>query len=370
MLSRDIRNLVGRAGRAGSSTKGLVICANPNQWDDILPVATGQPGEIVRGAMHELLERLQNAMRQNGRPLTNLVLESNHPLFPLVDGIDANLMELLHEEIGAEQYGEIAASLAAETFAARQLDATGQRLLSEVFRLRADRIVELRSAGHARWVRETGARVRLVDSVIDDLAPKLSDWDTIESPLDPRLLDAVLEWAYKQRDFERDLLEAFRSDVPPPIAEVRQVAAAWIAGPSFAEIARELGYEIDTLLRIQSSVIAHALMTLVEQGIALLTYHMADTDRVLSPAVLNLPDHLRFGVPTAAARSMMATGMRHRRAAVALGNEPAMTSAENFFRAPYEVAQELLEDEQHWRATLGDFVFTRTVRDVRPRTTG
>jgi replicative superfamily II helicase len=71
MLSRDIRNLVGRAGRAGSSTRGLVICANPNQWDDILPVATGQPGEIVQGALHELLGRLHNAMQRNGLRLTN-----------------------------------------------------------------------------------------------------------------------------------------------------------------------------------------------------------------------------------------------------------------------------------------------------------
>src|ERR1035437_360452 len=31
LLTRDIKNLVGRAGRAGSTTKGLVICTNENQ---------------------------------------------------------------------------------------------------------------------------------------------------------------------------------------------------------------------------------------------------------------------------------------------------------------------------------------------------
>jgi hypothetical protein len=32
MLSRDIKKLVGRAGRAGATTKGLVICANADDW--------------------------------------------------------------------------------------------------------------------------------------------------------------------------------------------------------------------------------------------------------------------------------------------------------------------------------------------------
>ncbi|WP_028478333.1 helicase-related protein [Nocardia sp. CNY236] len=45
MLARDIKNLVGRAGRAGSSTRGLIICANPNQWPIIRPVAAGTSHE-------------------------------------------------------------------------------------------------------------------------------------------------------------------------------------------------------------------------------------------------------------------------------------------------------------------------------------
>jgi Lhr-like helicase len=49
MLAREIRNLVGRAGRAGSATKGLVICANENQWGVLARVADGAPGEPVVG---------------------------------------------------------------------------------------------------------------------------------------------------------------------------------------------------------------------------------------------------------------------------------------------------------------------------------
>lgn len=68
MLARDIKNLVGRAGRAGSNTKGLVICANEKQWPNVAAVAKHAPGEPVRGALRELMTRLRNALASANRP--------------------------------------------------------------------------------------------------------------------------------------------------------------------------------------------------------------------------------------------------------------------------------------------------------------
>jgi helicase len=50
LLSRDIKNLVGRAGRAGVTTKGLVICANDDQWPAVERVAMEEPGENMVSA--------------------------------------------------------------------------------------------------------------------------------------------------------------------------------------------------------------------------------------------------------------------------------------------------------------------------------
>ncbi|RQX00501.1 DEAD/DEAH box helicase [Micromonospora inaquosa] len=364
MFARDIRNLVGRAGRAGSSTKGLVICANPRQWPTIRPVAAGQPGEDVHGALRELIGRLQEALRRDGRSLSNPALEASPGLYPLVDGIDATLIELIQDELGDERFTEVAASLGAETFAAQQIDAAGQRLLTDVFTLRAQHITGLRATNRLAWVRETGAKARLLDSVVDQLAPSLADWENIDSPLNMQLLDALLAWAYAQPDFLDTLRGAYRSDDPPAVADLRALIHAWMAGKSFAEIAHELNSDIDTLLRVHASVVAHAFTTLVEQGISLLERYLADDERSLATAVVNLASYLRFGVATSAARAMMASGMRHRRAAVALGNDPAMALSANLLLAPYEVARLLLQDEQRWRDQLGEFVYRRTVEDV------
>ncbi|WP_328324424.1 DEAD/DEAH box helicase [Kribbella sp. NBC_00382] len=368
MLARDIRNLAGRAERAGSSTKGLVICANPNDWPAVLPVATGEPGENVHGALHRLLGIVQNAVRQNGINLTNRVLEANAIVYPLVDGIDATLVELLHDELGDDEFQELASSLAVGTFAARQLDEAGQVMLSNVFALRAGQVAELRAGGRLGWIRETGARVRLVDSVVDDLVPSFSRWDEVESPLDEELLEVMVSWAYKQRDFERDVLAAYRMQDLPPATDISRLVRAWIEGRTFSEMAQNLNYEIDALLRVHSQVVSYAFTTLVEQATALLGRYLADIGIELAEAVVDLPEYLRFGVPTPAAKTMLAAGIRHRRAAVELGNDPSMSSPENALRSPSDLARELLEDEDRWRGLLGDFVYQRTRSDVAQRT--
>lgn len=370
MLARDIKNLVGRAGRAGSSTKGLVICANPSQWDAIAPVASDQPGENVHGALRLLLGRLQGAVLR-GTQLSDNLLEGAVDLFPLTDGVDSTLLELLHDDIGDDEFRDLAATLAVHTFAAQQVDHSTRDLLSEVFTMRADRLTGLRRNGRLGWIRETGARARLVDSVIGDLATLLDNWDGIESPLDDELLDAFVTWAYRQPDFQRDLQEVFQEKellppqrLPDPAA-VREIVQRWIAGETLADISGATGRTVDRVLRIHGSIISYSLATLVEQAVALLHQYFVDAGFAISDAVASLPEYLRFGVPTPAARSLMASGVRHRRAAVVLGGHPDMTSEENLLSDPREVAFRILSrNTLDYRLRFGDFVYNRTVADL------
>ncbi|GLY69701.1 hypothetical protein [Amycolatopsis taiwanensis] len=334
------------------------------------PVASGQPGEDVHGALRSLVEQLQEAIRQNGVQLSNELLEGEAALYSLTDGADSTLLELLHDDVGDEQFRDIAATLAAHTFAAQQLDQRAQDLLAEVFTMRATRLSGLRASGRLTWVRETGARARLVDSVVADLAPLLDNWDTVESPLDYDLLNAFLTWVYRQPDFRQDLQEAFPvedlvlPDNLPETDAVFNIVRQWIAGDSFADIAAATNRTVDGVLRIHGSVISYSLATLVEQAVAVLQRYLADTDLEVSRAVASLPEYLRFGVATPAARTLMANGLRHRRAAVLLGEHPAMTDLHNVLREPRDIARDILATEDGWQDRLGQFVFDRTVQDL------
>ncbi len=370
LLSRDIKNLVGRAGRAGATTKGLVICANAQQWPQVEQVARQVPGEPVRGALRSLIEALRNALAAQNVTLTNAILEGEPALHTLIDGVDATLIDLAAEEIGEDALVAEAVRLAGQTFASQQADAVSQQLLQNVFALRARRVVGIRAAGRLGWIRETGARARLLDAVETGLLAGRPKWDDLMNPLDPAFVGLVLDWAWAQGDIQAAVRDSYRLDDNADTSPVRQsfinTVNAWLAGARFQEIAVRSTLPIDDLLGVHGRAVSFVLQTLVEQGIALLAKLLESQGSELAPAVAQFPDHLRFGVPTAPARVLSAGGVRHRSAAVELGAALVAAGISGDDRtATFTAArQSLVAYRETWVERLGALVVDRTLQDL------
>lgn len=366
LLARDIKNLVGRAGRAGSTTKGLVVCANEQQWPLVERVAQQTADEPVRGALRSLVERLQQVLARRTLPLTNSDLENAPALHTLVDGIDATLIDLAAEEIGEGALIAEAVRLADQTFASRQADASSKRLLQEVFELRARRIVGIRAAGRLNWIRETGARPRMLDAVEMDLLARRETWDDVLDPIDPSIVNVMLEWAWGQPDLQKAIREAHRLDdadtngLKQPFLDT---VTAWLRGSRFREIAPVSKLGIDDLLGVHARVVSYVLQTLVEQGVVLLAKLLEGEGRSLAPSVLAFPDHLRFGVPTTAARVLASGGLRHRSAAVELGNA-LRNNGEDRSVLLAAARAALGAYPMHWEQRLGALVYKNTLLDL------
>jgi helicase len=370
LFARDIKNLVGRAGRAGSTTKGLVICVNEGQWHLVERVAREAPGEPVHGALLSLVRRLESLLALSGRPLTSPDLEDTPELFALVDGIDSTLIDLAAEEIGEAALVAAAMQLVEQTFAAQRAQASTKAVLRSVFELRARRIAAFVGSGRLGWIRSAGARPRLVDNVEANLLPMALNWTSISDPVDANVVSALFNWAWKQPEFQNDVQTAYRPDQKVDIATFREplyeVVTAWLKGRRFVEIAASTGNEIDRLLGIHTSLIAFSLQTLVEQSVALLQRLLEERGVELSAAVLAFPDHLRFGVTTAAARTLRASGLRHRWAAVALGDALTRNGVDgNDRNATLAQARSSLQTyPEQWRTHLGQLVFENAVADL------
>jgi hypothetical protein len=370
LLTRDIKNLVGRAGRAGATTKGLVICANPGQWELVQEVAMQAPGEAVYGALQDLITRLFAALRTQHLQLSNEVLERSPALYSLVDGIDATLVNLAAEEIGEEALAQVAMAIASETYASLRLSEDGKRVLRSVFELRARRIFSYQTAGRLQWFRETGARPRILNSVERDLLPRLDNWGDIDDPLDPTLQKILLDWAWSQDEVRRAVQDSFRLDENDEIEAVRvpfyRLVDAWLSGATYAAMAEASAQDIDSALSIHSHAITYALQTQLEQGVALLYRLLAEAGGDLSSAVQFFPDHLRFGVPSSLARILAAYGVTHRRASVLLSQEPAIMKVfdENPGGVVLASRNDLRTRSEVWINELGTLVYERTVADL------
>lgn len=365
LLARDIKNLVGRAGRAGATTKGLVICANPAQWPLVAPVAQQQPGERVSGALLELMRRLQVALSRQSVTLTNEILEKVTALHTLIDGIDATLIDLAAEEFGEDELVRMAGELSSETLAVRQAEPATIALIKEVFELRARRVAAIKGTGRLSWIRETGTRARMLESVEVKLLPMRERWDNIEAATDSGLREALLTWAWDLPEVAEAVKEAYR-DTPPARSDFARVLEAWIDGWPLVELARRAGIDMDTMLGIHSRVISYVLQVTVEQGVGLLKKLLETSNRELSQAVVDFPEHLRFGVPTPAAKVLAAGGVRHRRGAAALGRSPELKEESgDDHAAVFSTARRLLDDRERWLPVMGRMVLENTIQDLR-----
>lgn len=364
MLARDIKNLVGRVGRPGSATRGLVICANANQWQEVKPVAEGQTGEPVHGALIQIIRELGSRLARSGGLLDNVLLEDRPDLFPLVDGLDQTLIELMSEEIGEAEFEEAVDALAASTFASAQASAEESDLLSTVFRLRKTRLQEYRESGRLSWFRETGASPRLFDSVITSLRPQFADWSSITSPTDNDLLSGFCNWAFARPEYLQAVDSAFHTSDNPHIDEVRSILDSWMAGATYSDMAEAAGLEINLCLRVHASVVLYTLVTLAEQAMAIVERLLEAEGLAMGDPAKNFSQYLLHGVATRGALELMNVGVRHRRAGILLGAEPQEEDVFSILIDAVSLARTRLEESTSWSSALGPLVLSQTRRDL------
>lgn len=370
LKARDIKNLVGRAGRAGATTKGLVICVDEDQWNLVERVALEKPGEPVHGALLTLVVELRMRLALEGRVLTNAALEKSPDLFELVDSIDSTLIDLAVLEIGEEALIAAAMRVVDQTLAAQSADPYTKVVLRNVFELRARRISSLGDSNRLDWIRSSGARPRLIKTVESNLLAAKVSWGTITDPVDPSIVVALFNWAWNQPEFQMAVRAAFKlgqdADALPVGRQLYKIVMAWLDGQRFVDIAASAGMDVDMLLGIYTTTIAYSLQTLVEQAVALLEKLLAEKSIELSQAVLAFPEHLRFGVPTAAARVLSASGVRHRWAALSIGKIATNNQVDGGSSfAVLNFARESLRNyPDSWRSHLGELIFDNTVADL------
>lgn len=374
LLARDIKNLVGRAGRAGATTKGLVICANEDQWPILEPVVRQMPGETVVGELRRLIENVQRVLASDANfTLTNDILERATAMHPLIDGIDYTLIDLAAVELGEDELVRMARNLADHTFASRQINEATKNVLKTVFELRARKLLEIRTVGRLGWIRETGAKTRMVNVVESTLLPKREAWDDIADPLQADFVTIMLDWAWSQGDVLDAVRNAYRiSEGEEDSVKVSfyECVKRWLDGRSYSEIAQDAGLEVGQVLGIQVSAITFVLQSSVEQAVALLAKLLEAQARGISQPVLDFPAHLRFGVPTATGRILAGAGLRHRRATVEFGRTEVLAGLVEPSHAAIlqRVRGSLLEHADAWRERLGTLVYENTLQDVTPRT--
>lgn len=371
LLTRDIKNLVGRAGRPGSTTHGLVVCANPNDWRLIHRVARQITEEPVYGALYALTVRLCKALQKPGATLSNEGLEGTELLRTLIDGIDSALVDLAIEEIGQQEFEQIAKSVAQDTFAYNRLDDDLKETLEDVFSLRAQKIASVRSEGRLGWIKATGAKVRLIDIVQESLLPQIDDWSSQATVISARDAETILTWAFDLDEVQRSLRDAYQIEDARTDQVKHQfitMVTSWLAGLNWKTISVVSGLDINTALRVYSSAIAYSLQVNIEQSVALVGKLLEEKGILISNAFEAFSKQLRFGTQSVSGYILAEAGVRHRSAYVSLGKRidafAAAIDPSQVLESAYEL---LLNPDEGFETTLGTLVYDYTIKEIEQK---
>ncbi|MCE5212857.1 MAG: DEAD/DEAH box helicase [Deltaproteobacteria bacterium] len=141
--NRSIKNIVGRAGRAGKETRGRVLFINDTEQNKLKEVLQDQAMESAHGALYRLIVAINDYVVRVGINLNNDIIDrQTDPKFlSLIDSIDFTLLDLIPADTPQEQINHHIDELLARTLAKRYCNTEELRIcLETVFRLRVEKL--------------------------------------------------------------------------------------------------------------------------------------------------------------------------------------------------------------------------------------
>lgn len=285
---RNIKNIVGRVGRAGKEARGRVIFVNSDEQNIAESVFRDERMEPAKGALFNLIRNIDQSIRELNIQLSNDLFESQNPEFlSILDRIDMALIDLVPGDMDLNDFEDHLGDILESTLAFRYCDTDELRArMAEVFRLRSQHIQE--SIDVARWpaLKSSGASPRYFNYLEGLEVVKLGLWTELEDVLDEHWLEEVV---LEVKEYPLLDLEDIEDDL------LLQVIRLWLSGRTYFEISTDLEIEFDDALEVVCSSIGYKLQESMSKVIQLAINSHGEN---ISEIALNWSSLLQYGLGT------------------------------------------------------------------------
>jgi superfamily II DNA/RNA helicase len=300
LLPREIRNVVGRAGRAGQETKGLVIVINPTDFSIMENVLNNQENEEdqVQGYLQFLIRSLESFLKKKQIPIDNEFLESrSEKVNQIIDSIDMSIISLLAEEVEMETLENEIKSLISKTFSFYQSNESQKEILNKLFQARGERIKPYIKSGEFKLIKSSGANLRLYEEIHKTINFEDDLWLTATSPASCDTVKFLLEPIFKLPQIQF-AIEEFNKKNKPPIttAVLKKIIEFWISGKWYNEISLQTNLPVDYILRVFSSIINYHIQNTISHVVRIVESACTDSEKTLSEVVKLWPSFLLYGL--------------------------------------------------------------------------
>lgn len=282
---RDLKNLIGRAGRAGKETKGIIIVVNPSDQSILSDVVANRNLEDVKGFLYYVVQVIERYITRNATHLSNELLDQLQE----ADYIDNSIIQLLAEDVPVENLEQEINTLIENTLTFYQSDDALKTRLRELFALRAERVRPIVEDGNLDLIRYTGIPLRSFNRIEELVDYELDFLSEIENPLDSRWIDFLFDILYE--------IEDFVNSIPLNISreELLQSLAIWIEGGWYHDVAVSLNSTVDDALRF-IKFLEYELQNSASSIIKYIYSKRIENYEETSDIILNWSNYVVYGV--------------------------------------------------------------------------
>ena len=297
---RSLKNIIGRAGRAGKETKGRVIFVNPQDHNRARELANDLNMEPARGFLIKLIEAVNKYQTEHGGiALTNELFDNGSTYIKeTIDHIDRALIDLLPDDI-ENLTDEVLTDMVENTLAYQLCNTQELRdCLLSVFTIRKERLLSINETIPVSTLRKSGSTPRFVDFIANSEITDHPLWLILDNSLNLQWIDEVI----------LPLLDypLFEGNIPPDVC--RSLIVNWMGGYTYVECAENIGSDVDDVLPLFQRVIWFKLQSYAAQlsKLALIKHGL------LPELTERWPSLLQFGVRNLQQLEMMEHGLTDR----------------------------------------------------------
>lgn len=269
---RDLKNLVGRAGRAGKETKGLVIITNEKDFYIIENLIREDRVEPIIGQLYRIVNLITRYLEKNRLKISNEILDSlSEDLQELLDSIDVSMIDLLAEEVEPEKLNELVREHIKQTLSYFQSDEQEKNTLSTLFEFRAEKLKPIIEKGEFKILKNSGTNIRLYDEINSHFNFENDVWNQSPEVLDNEWLKYILDDGIFQLDRFVSNLEFFneknRSELSN--ADIKKAILLWMNGNWYETLCSKLDLEMNQVLRLINSFLSFNVQSVISAIIRL-----------------------------------------------------------------------------------------------------
>jgi helicase len=320
---RDLKNLTGRAGRAGKETKGLIIIVNSNDFEIIEDVIKDKNIEDVTGYLYFIINRITKIIKQKRLTLSNEILETQDEEFnELIDTIDISIIDLLSEEIKSEELQQTIQNLINETFAIFQSNETEIKTLNDLVNLRGEKIRPFIENNEFKYIKQSGSTIRLYNEILNKLELDNPIWQELKDPISDDWLKLLIDNKIATFSIIKNKLKEFNTINRTALTfeEIKLSIKLWINGNWFQSISEVCGNDIDITLRLVNSFLGYHIHSVSVSIIRNIEMRLKENEKDISTTVLNFPQYLLYGLKTPLQLDLVEIGFNERIGIIELSN--------------------------------------------------